>query len=350
MEGAMRRKRARRIFLLAGISSIAALLLTTTNSPWVRRARAQGDAAATLHRDALVFDGHVHTINRVYWEGIDPWKPQTTGLHDYARAKQAGVDGVIEQLYIQDAYSDYNVAVKQATRLIETFYRVLEANRDKMELALTAADVRRIAASGKLAVVLALEGGFDMEGDLDVLRLFHRLGVRLIQFTNHNSTNAFADAGTGTQKWKGINDHGRKVIAEMNRLGIIIDISHASDTAQTQVIQASRAPVAASHHGLRHYNPDSPRALADDVLKALSAKGGLMGVHTMAAFLSPKYLAWSRTRPRQNREPEAKIPRSPDQDYGAYITALDNRLRTAWREDFGNPGAKTCQPTCRCRR
>ena len=248
-----------------------------------------------------------------------------------------GVDGVIEQLYIQDAYNDYNLAVKQATRLIETFYRVLEANRDKMELALTAADVRRIAASGKLAVMLALEGGFDMEGDLDVLRLFHRLGVRLIQFTNHNSTNAFADAGTGAQKWKGINDHGRKVIAEMNRLGIIIDISHASDTAQTQIIQASRAPVAASHHGLRHYNPDSPRALADDVLKALSAKGGLMGVHTMAAFLSPKYLAWSRTRPRQNREPQPKIPRSPDQDYGAYITALDDRLRTAWREDFGKP-------------
>jgi membrane dipeptidase len=325
---------------LAGVVSAMVIAIWATAAfVSIDDASAQSGAASRLHADALVLDGHVHTINRVYWEGIDPWKAQTTGLHDYARAKQAGVDAVIEQLYVQDAYNDYNVMVKQACRLIETFYRVLESNRDKMELALTAADVRRIAASGKLAVILALEGGFDLEGDLDVLRLFHRLGVRLIQFTNHNTTNAFVDAGTGAQKWNGINDRGREIIAEMNRLGIIIDISHASDSAQLQIIQASRAPVAASHHGLRHFNPDSPRALADEVLKALAAKGGLMGVHTMATFLSPAYLNWSRNRrPSGQPTPQAtKMQRSPDQDYGAYITALDTRVRQAWREDFGKP-------------
>ena len=141
-------------------------------------------SSTALHDDAIVVDGHVHITNRVYWEGIDPWELQATGLWDYARAKQGGLDVVIEQVYLEDPYNNYNYAVKQAVRLIETFHRILEANQERMALALNAADARRIVGSGKTAVILALEGGFDMEGDLDVLRLFYRLGVRLVQFTS----------------------------------------------------------------------------------------------------------------------------------------------------------------------
>ena len=204
---------------------------------------AQQSPAAALHRDAIVVDGHVHITNRVFWEGIDPWRVQATGLWDYARAKQGGLDVVVEQVYLEDPFNNYNYTVKQAVRLLETFHRVIEANRDKMELALSTADVRRIVGSGKMAVILALEGGFDMEGDLDVLRLFHRLGVRLVQFSNHNTTSAFADAGLDEPKWGGITEHGRAVVREMNRLGIVIDISHASDAVQLQIIEASAAPV-----------------------------------------------------------------------------------------------------------
>src|SRR5262245_34579258 len=124
---------------------------------------------SSLHRDAIVVDGHVHMTNAVFNQKIDPWKVQATGAFDYARAKQGGLDVVIEHLYVDDRYNSYNYTVKQACRLIETFYRVLNANHDKMELALSSADVRRIAGSGKMAVILALEGGFDTEGDLDVL-------------------------------------------------------------------------------------------------------------------------------------------------------------------------------------
>jgi membrane dipeptidase len=198
----------------------------------------------------LLVDGHAHITNRVYWEGIDPWQPQPVGPWDYARARQAGVNVVIENI-APYGYHTYNTTVKQVGRLIETFYRVLETNRDKMELALTAADVRRIVASGKLAVILGIEAGFDQEGDIDILRLWHRLGVRLIQFSSHVTT-AYADSSLqGEAKWSGINDPGRRLIAEMNRLGIIIDITHATEAAQRQIIQASRAPVVASHDGLR---------------------------------------------------------------------------------------------------
>ena len=289
-----------------------------------------------LHNEAIVVDGHVHITNRVFWEGIDPWQVQETGLWDYARAKQGGLDVVVEQVYLEDPFNNYNYAVKQAVRLVETFHRVLEANPERMELALTAADVRRIVGSGKTAVILALEGGFDMEGDLDVLRLFYRLGVRLVQFTNHNTTNAFVDAGLGDQAWGGITDHGRAVIQEMNRLGIIIDISHASDAAQLAIIEASAAPVVASHHGLRQFS-NSPRTLSDAVLKALAAKGGLVGIHSSAGFLSQEFLDWSGAQPSAPQVDWLQdLIRSPSRDYGQYIDALDTEMRENWIHDKGH--------------
>jgi membrane dipeptidase len=327
---------------LLGLSAVlAAGLLVPAGRQGVL---AQRSSAAVLHSNAIVVDGHEHTMNRVYWEGIDPWKVQTTGVWDYARAKQGGLDVVIEQLRLEDQYNSHNYAVKQACRLIETFHRVLEANRDKMELALSSADVRRIVRSGKLAVILGIEGGFDMEGDLDVLRLFYRLGVRLVQFVNHNTTNAYADAANGEQKWGGITDYGRTVIREMNRLGILISIAHASDRAQLQIIEASAAPVAASHFGLRHFS-DNPRTLPDDALEALAAKGGLVGIHSSGIYLTQKYLDWTRSRPRPRGaqapargarllDQGEQLVQSPTQDYGKYIAALDARTRESERRVF----------------
>ena len=223
---------------------------------------AQSIDAARLHDEAIVVDGHVHIITPVFHQGIDPWKVQETGLFDYARAKQGGLDVVVHTVYIEDPYNNYNYAVKQACRLIETFYRVLDANADKMELALTSADVRRIVAKGKMAAILALEGGFDTEGDLDVLRLFYRLGVRMIQPLSHNTTNAFIDAKLGMKKWGGLTEQGRKIVAEMNRLGIMIDLSHATDEAKMQIIEASR----------RTGRRQSPRAAAFRRLPAESLR------------------------------------------------------------------------------
>jgi len=294
-------------------------------------------STTALHDDAIVVDGHVHITNRVYWEGVDPWEAQTTGLWDYARAKQGGLDVVIEQVYIEDPYNNYNYAVKQAVRLVETFYRVLEANPERMELALTVADIRRIVEGGKIAVILALEGGFDMEGDLDVLRLFHRLGVRKVQFTSHDTTNAFADAGLGDQAWGGITDHGRAVIQEMNRLGVLIDVSHASDAAQLAIIEASAAPVVASHHGLRQFS-DHTRTLSDAVLTAMAAKGGLVGIHGQNPYLSQASRDWQIAQ-RRSSTPDfdwlQDLIRSPSRDYGQYIERLDTEMRENWTRGSG---------------
>jgi membrane dipeptidase len=292
----------------------------------------------------LLMDGHVHITNRVYWEGIDPWKPQPIGPWDYARARQSGVNVVIENI-APYGYQTYNTTVKQDGRLIETFHRVLEANRDKMELALTAADVRRIVASGKMAVILGIEAGFDQEGDIDILRLWYRLGVRAIQFSSQNTT-AYADSSArGGVIWSGINDRGRKLIAEMNRLGMIIDITHATEQAQRQIIEASRAPVVASHVAMRAVCAN-PGNMPDDILRDIAAKGGLVGIHSSADVISQGYHDWASTHPpgRVNGlttadRVGAELPliRSPNRDYGEYINALDTEMGGIWRRAHAVP-------------
>ena len=296
---------------------------------------APSQASLDFHRRALVVDGHVHLINAVFNQGIDPWQPQKTGTFDYARAQQGGLDVVVEQLYVEDAYNRYNYTTKQACRLIETFYRVAEQHRDRMELARTSADVRRIVASGKLAVILALEGGFDMEGDLDVLRLFHRLGVRMVQLTNHETTNAMVDASL-RGRWGGLSEHGREVIREMNRLGIVIDISHATDAAKSQIIAASAAPVVTSHNGLGHFAKQIG-SLTDETLDALAAAGGVVGLHSAGWLIDQKAVEWDRTKPvRQvRRDPLPPLVLDPDAADLRYITELDARMRVRWLEQWG---------------
>lgn len=314
----------------------------------LRSASAAGEpalkaAAEALHREAIVVEGHVHMINSVLVQGLDPWKVQATGLFDYARARQGGVDVVIEHLYVEDRYNHYNYTVKQACRLIETFHRVLDANRDKMDLALTSADVRRIVQEGKLAVILALEGGFDTEGDLDVLRLFYRLGVRMVQLSSHDTTNVMVDAYAGEQKWNGLSDYGRTVIREMNRLGIVIDISHTPDHAKRQIIEASRAPVVSSHNGLAHFAKVIGN-LSDETLSLLAKRGGVVGMHSAGWLISQRGADWTlQDAIRQKSLPGAnpanltlpRVERTPEVDYGQYIKSLDRRMYDRWTLKWG---------------
>lgn len=292
-------------------------------------------------RPALLMDGHTHITNRVYWEGIDPWTRQSVGMFDYARAWQGGVNVVFENISPY-GYEDYNGTVKQVGRLLETFHRVLEQHRDKMELALSGADVRRIVASGKMAVLLGIESGFDQDGDITILRLWHRLGVRSIQFTSHGG-NAYADAAMpGGQRWNGINARGRELIAEMNRLGILVDISHATDDAMRQIVAASRAPVVGSHVGIYSIVP-RPGAVPDDVVRAVAAKGGVLAINSNAPTISRRYLDWSQNnrvpatpggiRPGLDWTRERR--RAPD--YGEYAAAFDAYMRDRWLQMWAKP-------------
>jgi membrane dipeptidase len=293
--------------------------------------------AGALHDSAVVFAGHEHITNRVFTEGIDPWKAQAVGIWDYAKARQGGVDVVVENIWAEPAYQPYNVMTKQVVRLLETFYQVLDRNRDKMELASSMADVQRIVASRKMAVILGLEAGWDLDGDLQVLRFLHRMGLRMSQFTTYTGTSSYADGGSGPVVWNGINERGRDIVREMNRLGIVIDVSHASEATQRAVIEASVAPVTDSHRGLRHFM-NSAGTMSDDTLKALAKKGGVIGLHSSGAQISPTYSRWLRGKEMPGNRPLAPlVMASPRDGYAEYIRGLDATVKARWVERYDKP-------------
>jgi membrane dipeptidase len=209
-------------------------------------------AGAQPATSALFMDGHVHITNRVYWEKADFWQPQP-GHWDYGRARAGGINCIVDNLGTYGAWN-YNYTPKIFLRLIETALRYADQHKDKMAIVTTTQQARQVIGSGRMAVFLGSESGWDHEGDLDVLGAFWRLGLRSIQFATQTGFNAFADSEIAPQQggqkpdhFHGINDRGRALVAEMNRLGILVDITHGTEAAQQQMIEASRAPVVCSH-------------------------------------------------------------------------------------------------------
>jgi membrane dipeptidase len=246
---------------------------------------------APLHQRALIFDAHVHVVDRQFYHGGDMGQRVEDGQFDLVRAKEGGLDAMFFSLFVTEQYYPARVETKQVLRLIDAAYDQLERNKDKIELAYTASDVERISGTGKIAAFMDLEGGFDLDGDLAVLRDLYRLGLRSFQLPAHNWANNFADSCCATAKWHGLNDRGRAVIREANHLGMVINISHGSDETISQAIDASTDPLLATHHGLRSFN-DIPRTMSDEILKKLAAKGGVIGFQIGNEFHNRKVFDW----------------------------------------------------------
>jgi membrane dipeptidase len=249
------------------------------------------EEAKRIHGRSLVFDAHVHMINRQFHRGGDIGDRHPDGQVDLPRLREGGVDALFFTLFVTEEYYPARHETRQTLRLADLALRQIEGNADVIELALDASEVERIVDAGRIAAVLDLEGGFDLDGDLGVLRSLHRLGFRALMLPAHNRTNGFADSCCDARKWNGLNEHGREVIQEMNRLGMVINVSHASDETMEQTIDLSSDPVLATHHGLRSFN-DIPRVMPERLLKKLAAKGGLIGFHIGHSFHSPRYHAW----------------------------------------------------------
>src|SRR5207247_6171330 len=249
------------------------------------------DRARKLHNDALVFDAHVHVVDRQFYHGGDMGQRVNDGQFDLVRAKEGGLDAMFFSLFVTEQYYPARFETKQTLRLIDAAYDQLSRNQDKIELALTASEIERINKKGKIAAVMDLEGGFDLDGDLGVLRDLYRLGLRSAQLPAHNWANNFADSCCAPAKWHGLNNRGRAVIREMNRLGMVINGSHGSDETISQAIDESTDLVVATHHGLRSLN-NIARNMPDDLLKKLAAKGGVIGIQIGNEFHNVKVFDW----------------------------------------------------------
>ena len=249
------------------------------------------ERARKLHRDAFVFDGHVHVIDRQLYHGGDIGDRVADGQFDLPRAKEGGIDAMFFSIFVTEEYYPQRFETKQTLRLIDLALAQLATNHGTIGLALNPSDIERINKQGKMAAVLDLEGGFDLDGDLGVLCDLYRLGLRSAQLCAHNWTNNFADSCCAPPKWHGINERGRAVIREMNRLGMVINVSHSSDETISQAIDLSADPIVATHHGLRHFN-DIPRNMPDWLLKKLASKGGVMGFQIGNEFHNRKVFDW----------------------------------------------------------
>jgi membrane dipeptidase len=263
-----------------------------------------------LHRDAFVMDGHTHVMTRELLFGTDIGQRYPDGNVDLPRAKEGGVDAMFFSVYTPENYYPGRFETKNTFRVVELALDQIKKNGKAIELALNASDIERIDKSGKIAAFLDLEGGYDLYGDLNLLRALYRLGLRSMQLTAHNTTNAFIDACNDVYTWGGINDHGRAVIKEMNELGMVINVAHASNDAIIQTAAASRHPVIYSHGGFYRI-VDHPRCITDEAARAIAAKGGVIGIHFGSLFNNPKYWAWQKpNNPIKSQPvPQPRMPR-----------------------------------------
>lgn len=247
--------------------------------------------ARALHAGTLVFDGHIHAVDREFYHGGDIGERKADGQFDLPRAREGGLGALFFSTFVTEDYYPGRLETKQALRMLDCAIDQIARNSRTIEIARTAQDIERIHASGKIAAVLAIEGSFDLDGDPAVIRQMYRLGMRSVQLSAHNWTNNYADSCCSAPKWHGLNERGREVIREMNRLGMVIDVSHASDEAISAAIDASSVPVIATHHGLRAVN-DIPRNMPDWLLKKLAAKGGVFGFQAGNEFHNRRAFDW----------------------------------------------------------
>ena len=274
-----------------------------------------------LHRDAFVMDAHVHMINRQFYLGGDIGERYTNGQVDLPRIRGGGIDAFFFSLSSQEAYYPRRFEVKQTLRLMDLALRQIEKNRDVIELALRASDIERINKAGKMAAVLDLEGSFDLDGDLGVLGCLYRLGLRSAMIPAHNYTNNFADSCCAPARWGGLNERGRAVVREMNRLGIVVNVAHGSNETILQAVEISADPVLWSHGGSRHF-VDTTRSITDEAAKKVASKGGVIGLHFGNSFHNKAYFDW-RQKGRQFGDISDALPR-----WNAFetIAALDREV------------------------
>ena len=262
----------------------------------------QNRAMPDLHRRAFVMDGHTHVMTRELLMNTDIGQRYPDGNVDLPRAKEGGVDAMFFSVYTPENYYPGRFEIKNTFRVVGLALDQIKKNSRAIELALNASDIERINRRGKIAAFLDLEGGYDLYGDLHLLRALHRLGLRSMQLTAHNTTNAFIDACNDVYAWGGINDHGKAVIKEMNDLGMVINVAHASNDAILQSVAASRHPVIYSHGGFFAI-VDHPRCISDDAARAVAAKGGVIGIHFGSLFNNPAYWKWQRPNTPITKQP-----------------------------------------------
>ncbi len=242
--------------------------------------------AEFVHKDAAVIDMHCDTIER-FMDGEDLRQDLDHGHIDIPKLKRGAVDLQVFACFVGPPEDDLEKAqaAKTAFRQIEAVHRLAGENPDDLEIVTTYQDALRLRNSGKTGILIGIEGGYAIENDLDLLRAFHRAGVRLMTLTHWTRTDWADASGDPRAEFGGLTEFGERVVKEMNRLGMIIDLSHSHDETFHDVLRVTKAPVIASHSCCRAIS-DHHRNLSDEMLKALAKNGGVIGINFSPGFLA----------------------------------------------------------------
>jgi membrane dipeptidase len=258
--------------------------------------------AERIHREAIVLDSHNDVTSTILDDGFDlamsgigPDGKLKTHT-DIARLRKGGLDAQFFAIYVGKEYvnkkaSEGGGAARRALDMIDIVYEQVRRHPETFEMAYTAADIRSVVKKGKVAALMGIEGGHAIEDSLHALRMFYRLGIRYMTLT-HTNTNNWADSegdlsNSRVKHHGGLTDFGREVVLEMNRLGMMVDISHVADDTFTDVIATTKAPIIASHSSARGIAAHT-RNLTDDQLRGMAKNGGVVMVNFYDGFIDPR--------------------------------------------------------------
>lgn len=240
-----------------------------------------------IHQEAFVLDSHCDTPSMLL-EEIDLGKKLDRGHVDFLRMKEGGVDGMFFAIYTSNSLEP-DQATRRALELLSRTYDAVDKNRDKVAFAFSVKEALENKEKGLLSIFLGMENGLPIQKDIHLLRLFYRFGIRYITLTHAGHNDICDSCGPRDNKrWGGVSPFGKEVIEEMNRLGIIIDVSHISDEAFYDVIKYSKAPVVATHSCCRSLCGHR-RNMTDDMIKALADNGGVIQINFYPAFLDDSF-------------------------------------------------------------
>src|SRR5271155_2037271 len=267
---------------------VCAILFFCVVSLYARHTNADdvAERARAIHFSSIVVDTHDDTTQRFLSGGFDLGKRNPDGHVDIPRMREGGMNAIFFSIWI-DGRTTGATAVQKALDQIDLVRENVRKYPNDIVLARTAEDVRRAHAQGKIAALMGVEGGHMMGNDIHVVRIFADLGVRYMTLT-HFYNDEWADSSTDKPAHNGLTDFGKDVVREMNRQGIVVDISHVSDKTFYDALALSKAPLLASHSSCRALC-NHVRDMSDDMIKALAAKGGVIQINYEKSFIDQAY-------------------------------------------------------------
>lgn len=241
--------------------------------------------AKRIAQSVIIVDTHIDAPYRIKRKPIDITVRTEGGDFDYVRAREGGLNGAFMSIFTPARLEEQGGSRALADTLIDVVQGVVVGFPTKFGLATSPQEVREIAASGRVALILGMENGSPLEGDLRNLKHFEERGVRYITLA-HGKDNQICDSSYDDRAtWKGLSPFGRRVVSEMNRLGVIVDVSHVSDDAFYQILELTKAPVIASHSSCRRFTPGFHRNMDDDMIRALARNGGVIHINFGSTFI-----------------------------------------------------------------